>query len=269
LNDSSIAAVDQLEWQVNAIEPVARGVRRAMKEPSAMSDNIIEVYSWATPNGHKVHVMLEECGLPYRAIPIDIGAGDQFKPDFLKISPNNKIPAIVDPNGPDGKPISLFESGAILLYLASKTGKFLPATTRGRYEMLEWLMFQMGGVGPMLGQAHHFRLYAPEKIEYAVNRYSNEAKRLYGVMDKRLADRRYMAGDEYTIADIAIFPWLRSWQNQGIDWADFPKLKLWFDEIAARPAVMRGVEVLASLRKPLVDPKSHETLFGSTQYAKR
>jgi GST-like protein len=240
-----------------------------MKEPSAMNDNIIEVYSWATPNGHKVHVMLEECGLPYRAIPINIGAGDQFKPDFLKISPNNKIPAIVDPNGPDGKPISLFESGAILLYLASKTGKFLPATTRGRYEMLEWLMFQMGGVGPMLGQAQHFRLYAPEKIEYAVNRYTSEAKRLYGVMDKRLADRRYMAGDEYTIADIAIFPWLRSWQNQGIDWADFPKLKGWFDEIAARPAVMRGVEVLASLRKPLVDPKSRETLFGSTQYAKR
>ena len=230
---------------------------------------MIEVYSWATPNGHKVHIMLEECGLPYRAHAIDIGAGDQFSAEFLAISPNNKIPAIVDPNGPDGAPISLFESGAILLYLAGKTGKFMPASTRGRYEMLEWLMFQMGGVGPMLGQAHHFRLYAPEKIEYAIDRYTNEAKRLYGVMNKRLARAKYMAGAEYTIADIAIFPWLRSWKNQGIEWVDYPHLKGWFDEIAARPAVQRGVEVLASQRKPLVDDKSRETLFGATQYQKR
>ncbi|MEO6747380.1 MAG: glutathione binding-like protein [Caldimonas sp.] len=230
---------------------------------------MIEVYSWATPNGHKVHIMLEECGLPYRVHAIDIGAGDQFSAEFLAISPNNKIPAIVDPNGPDGAPISLFESGAILMYLAAKTGRFMPASTRGRYEMLEWLMFQMGGVGPMLGQAHHFRIYAPEKIEYAVNRYTNEAKRLYGVMNKRLAKTRYMAGNEYTIADIAIFPWLRSWKNQGIDWVDYPHLKGWFDEIAARPAVQRGVEVLASQRKPLVDEKSRETLFGGTQYQKR
>ena len=230
---------------------------------------MIEVYSWATPNGHKVHIMLEECGLPYRAHAVDIGAGDQFMPEFLAISPNNKIPAIVDPNGPDGAPISLFESGAILMYLAGKTGRFMPASTRGRYEMLEWLMFQMAGVGPMLGQAHHFRIYAPEKIEYAVNRYTNEAKRLYGVMNKRLAKVKYMAGSEYTIADIAIFPWLRSWKNQGIDWVDYPHLKGWFDEIAARPAVQRGVEVLASQRKSLLDDKSRDTLFGNTQYQPR
>ena len=234
-----------------------------------MGSDMIEVYSWATPNGHKVHIMLEECGLPYRAHAVDIGTGDQFKPEFLAISPNNKIPAIVDPVGPDGAPISLFESGAILTYLAGKTGLFLPATTRGRYEMLEWLMFQMGGVGPMLGQAHHFRIYAPEKIEYAVNRYTNEAKRLYGVMNKRLAKSKYMAGADYTIADIAIFPWLRSWKNQGIDWVDYPHLKGWFDEIAARPAVRRGVEVLASQRKPITDEKARETLFGGTQYQQR
>jgi GST-like protein len=233
-----------------------------------MSKDMIEVYSWATPNGHKVHIMLEECRLPYRVHAIDIGSGDQFSPEFLAISPNNKIPAIVDPNGPDGKPISMFESGAILLYLASKTGKFLPASTRGKFEVMEWLMFQMGGVGPMLGQTHHFRIYAPEKIEYAINRYSNEAKRLYGVMDKRLAKHKYIAGAEYTIADIAIFPWLRSWKNQGIDWADYPHLKGWFDEIAARPAVQRGVEVLAGQRKPLVDDKAREMLFGATQYKK-
>ena len=230
---------------------------------------MIDVYSWATPNGHKVHIMLEECGLPYTAHPVNIGTGDQFKPAFLKISPNNRIPAIVDPQGPDGKPISLFESGAILLYLASKTGKFLPKTDRQKFEVMQWLMFQMGGVGPMLGQNHHFRLYAPEKIEYAVNRYTNEAKRLYGVMDRQLVKSKYIAGNTYTIADIAIFPWLRNWKNQGIDWADFPHLKKWFDTISARPAVMRGVEVLASLRKPLVDPKAHENMFGATQFQKR
>ncbi len=227
---------------------------------------MIEVYSWATPNGHKVHVMLEECGLAYRAIPIDIGSGAQFAPEFLAISPNNKIPAIVDPDGPDGQPISLFESGAILLYLAAKTGKFLPADLRGRYRTLEWLMFQMGSIGPMLGQTHHFRLYAPEKIPYAIDRYSNEAKRLYGVLDTRLKASEYVAADEYTIADIAIFPWLRSWQNQGIDWGDFPHAKAWFDRIAARPAVQRGVEVLAGLRKPLRDDKAREVLFGARQY---
>jgi GST-like protein len=164
--------------------------------------------------------------------------------------------------------MSVFESGAILLYLASKTGKLLPENTRAKFEVMEWLMFQMGGVGPMLGQAHHFRIYAPEKIEYAVNRYTNEAKRLYGVMDKRLGTHKYIAGSAYSIADIAIFPWLRSWKNQGIDWVDFPNLKGWFDEIAARPAVQRGVDVLAGHRKPLVDDKSREMLFGAMQYKK-
>lgn len=230
---------------------------------------MIEVYSWATPNGHKVHIMLEECGLAYRTIPVDIGAGDQFKPEFLAISPNNKIPAIVDPDGPDGKPISLFESGAILLYLAGKTGKLLPESTRGKYEVLQWLMFQMGSVGPMLGQAHHFRVYAPEKIPYAVDRYTNEARRLYAVMNGRLAQSRYIGGKDYSIADIAIYPWLRSWKNQGIDWNDFPHLKGWFDEIAKRPAVMRGVEVLADKRRSITDDKSREVLFGTRQYERR
>jgi GST-like protein len=230
---------------------------------------MIEVYSWATPNGHKVHIMLDECGLPWRAVPVDIGSGEQFRPEFLKISPNNKIPALVDPDGPDGRPISLFESGAILLYLAGKTGRFLPASTRGKYEVLQWLMFQMGSVGPMLGQAHHFRIYAPEKIPYAIERYSNEARRLYGVMNRQLAKSTYIAGPEYSIADIAIFPWLRSWKNQGIDWNDFPHLKGWFDEIAARPAVVRGVQVLADQRKPITDERAREVLFGSEQYKAR
>jgi GSH-dependent disulfide-bond oxidoreductase len=200
---------------------------------------MIEVYSWATPNGHKVHIMLEECGLPYRVHGVNIGSGEQFDPDFLSIS---------------------------LLYLAAKTGRFLPADVRGKYEVLQWLMFQMGGVGPMLGQTHHFRIYAPEKIAYAIERYTNEAKRLYGVMDKRLAKSKYLGGKTYSIADIAVFPWLRSWKNQGIDWADYPHLKGWFDEIAARPAVMRGVEVLAKERKPITDDKAREVLFGATQY---
>jgi GSH-dependent disulfide-bond oxidoreductase len=213
--------------------------------------------------------MLEECGLAYRAIPVNIGAGEQFRPGFLAISPNNKIPAIVDPDGPDGKPISLFESGAILVYLASKTGRFLPASDRAKFEVLQWLMFQMGGVGPMLGQAHHFRMYAPEKIPYAIDRYTNEARRLYGVIDQRLAQSDWLGGAEYSIADIATFPWLRSWQNQGIVLEDYPHLKRWFDTIAARPAVQRGVQVLAHLRKPITDDKARENLFGATQYQKR
>lgn len=229
---------------------------------------MIEVYSWPTPNGHKVHIMLEECDLPYKVIPVDIGAGAQFEPGFLSLSPNNKIPAIVDPDGPEGKPISLFESGAILLYLAGKTGRLLPTGTTAKYEVLQWLMFQMGGVGPMLGQAHHFRIYAPEKIDYAINRYSNEAKRIYGVINKRLAASTYLGGPEYSIADIATFPWLRSWKNQGVELGDYPHLKGWFDEISARPAVQRGVEVLAQQRKPLVTDQAREVLFGATQYKK-
>ena len=230
---------------------------------------MIDVYSWPTPNGHKVHIMLEECGLPYRAIPVDIGAGDQFKPDFLAISPNNKIPAIVDADGPDGKPVALFESGAILVYLAGKTGLFLGKTDREKYEVLQWLMFQMGSVGPMLGQAHHFRIYAPEKIGYAVDRYTNETRRIYGVIDKQLEKSTYLAGEEYSIADIATFPWTRSFANQGVDWAEFPHAKRWFDTISQRPAVQRGVQVLADLRKPLDNDKAKEVLFGKTQYAKK
>ena len=163
---------------------------------------MIDLYTWPTPNGHKVHIMLEETGLAYNVIPIDIGAGDQFNPEFLKISPNNKMPAMVDQEGPAGRPFSLFESGAILIYLANKTGQFFPEDPEQRYTTLQWLMFQMGGIGPLLGQAHHFRIYAPEKIEYAVNRYTNEAKRLYGVLDRRLGEAPYLAGDEYTIADM-------------------------------------------------------------------
>ena len=230
---------------------------------------MIEVFTWPTPNGHKVHVMLEECGLPYRATPVNIGAGDQFKTEFLAISPNNKIPAITDPDGPDGKPISLFESGAILVYLAAKTGKFMPGTDRERFEVLQWVMFQMGGVGPMLGQAHHFRIYAPEKVPYAIDRYSNEAKRLYSVIDKRLAQSRYLGGKDYSIADIATFPWLRSWQNQGVTLSDYPHLEQWFNKVDARPAVQRGVKVLAELRKPFRDAKEREILFGKTQYEQR
>lgn len=234
---------------------------------------MIDVYSWATPNGHKVHIMLEECGLrlnrDWSAIPVNIGTGDQFAPEFLRISPNNKIPALVDPHGPDGKPISVFESGAILVYLAAKTGKFMPRSDRAKFEVLQWLMFQMGGVGPMLGQNHHFRLYAPEKIDYAINRYTNEAKRLYGVMDKQVSKTKFIAGNTYTIADMAIFPWLRNWQNQGIDWAEYPHLKRWFDTIAARPAVQRGVQVLADLRKPITDDKARDILFGKQQFVRR
>ena len=234
---------------------------------------MIDVYSWPTPNGHKVHIMLEECGLrldrDWRAIPVNIGTGDQFQPGFLRISPNNKIPALVDPSGPDGKPISVFESGAILIYLAAKFGKFMPQTDRQKYDVLQWLMFQMGGVGPMLGQNHHFRLYAPEKLEYAINRYTNEAKRIYGVIDKQLATHKFIAGNQYTIADMAIFPWLRNWANQGVVLTDYPHLKAWFDTLAERPAVQRGVSVLAALRKPLTDDKTRDILFGKTQYQKR
>jgi GSH-dependent disulfide-bond oxidoreductase len=230
---------------------------------------MIDLYSWATPNGHKIHIMLEETGLPYRVHPIDIGAGDQFKPEFLKISPNNKMPAMIDSDGPGGKPMSMFESGAMLLYLASKSGKFLPEDLRDRWSTLQWLMFQMGGVGPMLGQAHHFLGYAPEKIPYAMSRYSKEANRLYGVMDRRLAESKFIACGEYTIADMAIMPWLRFPDRQGVNIADYAHVKKWFDGIASRPAVQRGLKVLADLRKPVMDDKAKEMLFGATQYQKR
>ncbi len=230
---------------------------------------MIDVFTWPTPNGHKVHIMLEECGLPYRPIPVNIGAGDQFKPEFLEISPNNKIPVITDPQGPEGKPISMFESGAILVYLAAKTGRFMPVSDGARYEVLQWLMFQVGGMGPMLGQAHHFRMYAPEKIDYAISRYTSEAQRLYGVVEKRLSLSPWLGGDEYSIADIATFPWLRSWENQGVVLSEYPHLQAWFDRIAQRPAVQRGVKVLADLRRPLTGDKEREVLFGKKQYERR
>jgi len=233
---------------------------------------MIDVFTWATPNGHKVHIMLEECGLPYRVHGVDIRAGDQFKPEFLAISPNNRIPAIIDSAGPEGKPISLFESGAILVYLSGKSGQFLPASDRGKYEALEWVMWQMGGFGPMLGQAHHFMNYAPEKIEYAINRYGNETRRLYGVLDKRLAGRQYVAGGEYSIADIAIWPWSRSHKNHRIDFAEFPNVARWYENIAERPAVQRGVKVLAAEREregAQHSPEAWERLFGAEQYKRR
>jgi len=230
---------------------------------------MIDLYSWPTPNGHKIHIMLEEVGLPYKVHGIDIGAGAQFEPAFLKISPNNRIPAIVDNDGPGGKPISVFESGAILIYLAEKTGKLMPKDPRGRYAVLEWLMFQMGGIGPMFGQANHFRAYAPEKIPYAIDRYTNEAKRLYGVLDRRLADHDYVAGD-YSIADIAIFPWMRYGDRRGVNVDEFPNVKRWFEAINGRPAVQRGVEVLnAESRSGPMSDKEREVLFGATQYKKR
>ena len=231
---------------------------------------MIDVYTWPTPNGHKVHIMLEETGLPYKVHAVNIGQGEQFKPEFLAISPNNKIPAIVDSDGPDGKPISMFESGAILIYLASKTGKLLPANLRDKWSTLQWLMFQMGSIGPMLGQAHHFLTYAPEKIAYAMQRYSKEADRLYSVLDKRLARSEYVACGEYTIADIAIMPWLRFPKNQGVDLEQHPNVKRWFEAIDARPAVRRGLAVLADVRRPPPDdPKWRENLFGATQYQRR
>ncbi len=227
---------------------------------------MIDVYSWPTPNGQKIHIMLEECGQrlgrDWRAIPVDISAGEQFEPAFLKISPNNKIPAIVDPDGPDGKPISMFESGAILVYLASKFGKLLPRTDRQKFEVLQWLMFQMGGAGPMLGQAHHFRGYAPEKIGYAIDRYTIMAKRLYRVMDQRLQASAWLGGRSYSIADIATFPWVNRWERQGIDWADYPHLRAWYERIGARPAVQRGLAVLASQQKPLTTPEARAALFS-------
>lgn len=230
---------------------------------------MIDLYSWTTPNGRKIHIMLEEIGLPYRAHPVNIGKGDQFKPEFLTISPNNKIPAIVDSEGPEGKPYSLFESGAILMYLAEKTGQFWPQDPATKYRVVEWLMFQMGGLGPMLGQAHHFRQYAPEKIQYAIDRYTNEAKRLYCVMDKRLGEVPYLAGD-YSIADMAAFPWTQSHANHGVDLADYPNVKRWYDAIMARPAVQRGIMVLTkdAPQKPL-DDEARENMFGAKQYQRR
>ena len=202
--------------------------------------------------------------------PIDIQAGDQFKPEFLKINPNNKMPAIVDRDGPGGKPMALAESGAILFYLASKTGKFLPADIRDRWAVMQWVMFQMGHIGPMLGQAHHFLGYSVEKITYAIDRYRNEANRLYGVLDRRLGASPYVGCREYTIADMAVMPWLRSYERQGVNMDDYPNVRRWFDKLNERPAVKRGLQVLADRRRtgPLT-PEQREVMFGSVQYARR
>jgi GST-like protein len=234
---------------------------------------MIQLYSWCTPNGHKLHIMLEECGLAYRIHPVDIGKGEQFTPGFLKLSPNNKIPALVDEEGPDGRPLALFESGAILIYLAEKTGRFLPERAhdrRGHYSVLQWLMFQMAHIGPMLGQTHHFRVYAPDKVPYAIERYTKEAGRLYGVLDRRLAESPWLGGAEYTIADIATYPWIRSHRMQGIALDEYPAVRRWFDAIASRPAVIRGLAAMPERpRSEPIGDSERDILFGATQYARR
>lgn len=232
---------------------------------------MIDLYTEATPNGQKIHIMLEETGLEYKENWIDIDAGDQFDPAFLKISPNNKIPAIVDHDGPEGESISIFESGAILLYLANKTGQFLPQNPQEYWKTLQWLMWQVGGFGPLLGQAHHFNKYAPENpsgaviLPYAQARYTNEASRLYRVLDRNLADNEYVIGDEYTIADIAIFPWCRLYERQGQNIDEFPNVKRWFAKIAERPAVARDMDKLEDIVGEW-DEESWEVSFGARQY---
>ena len=203
--------------------------------------NMIELYTWSTPNGRKVSIMLEECGLPYRVHKIDIGKGEQFAPEYLKINPNGKIPSIVDPEGPGGRPLAMMESGAILIYLADKTGRFFPQ--QRKYEVLQWLMFQMGGVGPMFGQAHHFMRAKKDEIPYGSERYGNEAKRLYGVMDSRLTDNAFLSGTDYTIADIATYPWVARHEWHRVELAAFPHVKRWYEAIGAHPAVARGMAV--------------------------
>lgn len=226
---------------------------------------MIDLYYWTTPNGHKITIFLEEAGVPYRIVPVDIGKGAQFEPDFLKIAPNNRIPAIIDTEPADGgAPISIFESGAILQYLAEKTGKFLPQDVRGRTEVMQWLFWQMAGLGPMAGQNHHFVQYASEEIPYAMDRYVKETNRLYGVLDKRLADRDYVAGD-YSIADMAIYPWIVPYKKQKQTLKDLPHLKRWFEAMAARPAVKRAYDRAREINaKPVVDEESRKILFGQT-----
>lgn len=227
---------------------------------------MIDLHYWPTPNGHKITLFLEEAGLDYRIFPVNIGKGDQFKPEFLALSPNNRMPAIVDHAPADGgEPISVFESGAILLYLAEKTGHFLPADPRGRKTVLEWLFWQVGGLGPMAGQNHHFAIYAPEKLPYAIERYVKETNRLYGVLNKRLAGRAFIAGDDYTIADMAAYPWIVPYERQGQNLDDFPDLKRWFTAIAARPATVRAYERgTAYQAAPPTTPESRAVLFGQT-----
>ena len=231
---------------------------------------MIDLYYWPTPNGWKITIFLEETATPYRVIPVNIGKGEQFAPAFLEISPNNRMPAIVDTDGPDGRPISIFESGAILIYLGEKIGRFLPREPRPRFEVLQWLMFQMGGVGPMFGQAGHFRRYAPEKIPYAIDRYTNEAKRLCRVLDVRLADREFVAGD-YSIADMAIFPWVYAAEQTVGGLETMPHLARWFAALRARPAVTRGLAVLKDVARPTgeMSDEARSILFGARQLAGR
>ena len=225
---------------------------------------MIDLYYWTTPNGHKITTFLEETDLPYSIVPVNISKGEQFKPEFLRISPNNRIPAIVDNAPGGGRPVSVFESGAILQYLAEKTGKFLPKDLHGRTEVMQWLFWQMGGLGPMAGQNHHFGQYAPEKIPYAIERYVKETNRLYGVLDKRLADREFVAGD-YSIADMASYPWVVPYERQGQNLDDFPHLKRWFETIRARPAVTRAYELAKKINvQPTVSEESKSVLFGQT-----
>lgn len=228
---------------------------------------MIDLYTWATPNGHKVHIMLEECGLPYRVHPVHIGQGEQFAPDFLAISPNNRIPAIIDQDGPGGQPLALAESGAILIYLAEKTGRFLAPSGPARYAALQWLMFQMSAIGPVFGQCYHFRTDAEERIPYAVERFTNEARKLYAVMDRRLAGSPYLAGDEYGIADMATFPWAHGIEKQGHDPARYPNVVAWWERVRQRPAVRRGVKVLSESRRLEMSASEREILFGATQHA--
>jgi GST-like protein len=228
---------------------------------------MIHGYSWRTSNGRKLHIMLEEIGLPYKLYPIDIRKGDQFKPDFLKISPNNKIPAIVDdePIG-GGAPLSVFESGAILMYLADKSGKFLPTEPRARYKVLEWVFWQVGGFGPMLGQANHFNEYVKDGSDYARTRFRKEAGRLYCVLDKRLGESEYVAGPDYTIADMMIFPWSQGYEKHGQNIADLPNMKRWQDAILKRPAVQKGIKLLTDLPETPMDEKARSIMFGDVQY---
>jgi GST-like protein len=232
---------------------------------------MIEVWTWPTPNGHKVHIALEELGLPYKVIPVNIGKGDQFRPEFLAITPNHRIPAIVDPDGPDGKPLKIFESAAILIYLSEKAGgKLMPTSGSERYICLQWMMFQMGGIGPMFGQYNHFANYATQKIPYAIERYTNEVKRLHRVLNKRLSESAYLAGPEYTMADIINFPWIRNPERRNIDLSDYPAIKRWHDAIAARPAVQRGIGTLTeNQRRGQMTNEEREIMFGKIQFAAR
>ena len=275
LAEANASGLFRMDRKLPNIAPLRDAGNAAKREDGAM----LELWTWATPNGHKVHIALEELGIPYKVIPIDIGAGDQFKPEFLKITPNHRIPAIVDPDGPGGKPFTLFESAAIMIYLSEKSGgKLIPKDPIGRYKCLEWMMFQMGGVGPMFGQWNHFGAYAKEKILYAIERYTSEVARLSRVLNHRLEEAHWLAGEEYSMADIIIFPWIRTatessarFAERGyVDLDEYPAMKRWYHEIAGRPAVQRGLAVLAGGpgQRPITDTERENT-FGATQFAAR